>query len=42
MIDKYPKLNDKVLQLYCKVAPEIRTDIESITFLNGIIIITKR
>lgn len=25
-----------------KVAPEIRTDIESITFLNGIIIITKR
>jgi hypothetical protein len=38
----WDRREDKLIPYSNKVQPDCRTDIESITFLNGIIIITKR
>jgi hypothetical protein len=38
----WDRREDKLIPYSSKVQPDCRTDIESITFLNGIIIITKR
>jgi hypothetical protein len=38
----WDRREDKLIPYSNKVQPDCRTDIESINFLNGIIIITKR